>query len=367
MKKRYILIDSENVHNRLFEIIETSRKRDRILIFYTVHHSGKLEEYLKSSTKKSNIEFVECMSGDNALDLQLMGVLSYLIQRHPERGYVIYSKDKGYTTAVKHWQRMNVDVELISFIQPSVGTELFEFKVKKKHKKSKTSSERSPIPSPIQTAKTKSVIESKDSTDKKESPVISESLSIQTDNTEITSDANLENQVVSARSPATAVKNVIRRNPAKTDVAAPDTSQLPTTESHTHKMTNAEYIKEICKSVRSTDLALVNRVLILGFGTEKAKDVYAHFKKDEAYRTAMGKLYYPTKPMRLKSLIVTALRFNELDEGAADEICSIIDENGTDNLQSVYHSFIKRMPGNLGERQLIYKAVKPYLAVVDSL
>ena len=352
MKKRYILIDSENVHNRLFEIIETSRKHDRILIFYTVHHSGRLEEYLKSGTRKSNIEFVECMSGDNALDLQLMGVLSYLIQRHPERGYVIYSNDKGYTTAVKHWQRMNVDVELISFVQPTVGTELFEFKVKKKHKKSKTSSEHPQMPSPLQTAKTKND---------------TESTSAPTDNTETNSDVNPKAQGISAHPTGAAVKTVIRRNPAKTEPKVSDTPEPQATELHTHKMTNAEYIKEICKSVRSTDLALVNRVLILGFGTEKAKDVYAHFKKNEAYRTAMGKLYYPTKPMRLKSLIVTALRFNELDESAADEICSIINENGTDNLQSVYHSFIKRMPGNLGERQLIYKAVKPYLAVVDSL
>ncbi len=135
MKKRYFLVDSENIQNRFFEIMHNARKHDKIIVFYTEYHSGKLDEYMKSTTvDRDNVEFVECIAGENALDLQLMGVLAYLIQKHPRRGYIIYSNDKGYTAAVQHWQRLHIDVELVDFQEPMIisNTRAYEFIPKSK-------------------------------------------------------------------------------------------------------------------------------------------------------------------------------------------------------------------------------------------
>ena len=151
-----------------------------------------------------------------------------------------------------------------------------------------------------------------------------------------------------------------------------DNALIPTvynrdTEAALHKMSNAEYIIEMCKSVRSTDLALVNRVLTIGFGSENSKEIYAHFKTDSNYRQTMLKLYLPTKPQRLKTLMKTVLCFNDLEDTSAGEICAIINEKGTKNMQVVYRNFMKRMPGTLAERQNIYKVIKPYLSVITNL
>lgn len=345
MKKRYLLIDSENVQNRLFEIIENSRKRDNIVIFYTVHHSGRLEEYMHGKKFGVNVEFVECLAGKNALDLQLMGVLAYLIQQHPKREFVIYSNDKGYRTAVKHWQSKRVDVELISFDKPTVGAELFQFTgpitiespqpSKKKKKKNKNKN-----PQPVNTAE-------QNKTDVKAVTAV-ETVNIPA----------AENKPSSETVTTTVAEAPEQPKPIETESAEETTTP--------HIMTKGEYINQMCHCVQTSDFATMFRVLSLGLGDE-SKTVYNRFKKDEAYREEMSRLYYPTKPERLKTLMRTALRYNSLDENAADEICAILNEKGTSNMQQVYLSFIQRMPGTVGERQNIYKAVKPYFSVLENI
>lgn len=420
LKKRYILIDSENVQNRLFEIIEKSRKKDKIIIFYTVYHSGRLEEFLKTDHKKKNIEFVECMTGDNALDLQLMGVLAYLVQKHPRRGFVVYSNDKGYVAAVRHWQKLNVDVELVSFTEPAVAAFQFKPKPNPKNKKKKTAANNhnpyekntsKPTPPPKQLIKDEKTniknavnttvnLSEKKRVDRK--TVVTDALlassAPQKTNTQHTKEktkndpeaisvkeekkvvpdkakemkpeSDKETKIVSDKvnKAADEIKTEIetKNDNENKNVLIPTVSD-PETEAALHKMSNAEYIIEMCRSVRSTDLALVNRVLTIGFGSEDSKEIYAHFKTDSSYRQTMLKLYLPTKPQRLKSLMKTALRFNDLEDTPAGEICAIINEKGTKNMQVVYRDFMKRMPGTLAERQNIYKVVKPYLAVITNL
>ena len=514
LKKRFLLIDSENVQNRLFEIIEGSRKRDRIIIFYTVYHSGKLEEYLKEHKEKKNIEFVQCIAGNNALDLQLMGVLSYLIQKHPKKEFVVYSNDKGYKTLVKHWQSKNVDIELVNFLTPAVGEEAIEFRspitVETMQKKSRGRKSRVSLSSARSLSAPKTsekpeksvpaapekpstaVVESSalrrgSSSNKKNEAASAETLPqkpaaeekkqpVPTENTAVNDkpaapeekpqpravvDALLIgshndnkpgskprfNNVVAPRSEekepakpesptspviaeaapeAPAEKKPDRRRKQQTgSVSAPAEKPAPkkrgrkskaekeaeaaaalkpeeapagkTVSKPSPKKKNAEeksepserqeaekaaeqpkktenerpaedaFVKGICRSVRSTDLALINRVLTIGFGSESAKSFYVRFKSDPEYREEMGRLYNYSKPERVRLLLETALEYNRLDAAAAEIICRIIGNKGTENMQALYHSFIKEMPGNVAERQLIYKTVKPYLALLENL
>ena len=76
---------------------------------------------------------------------------------------------------------------------------------------------------------------------------------------------------------------------------------------------------------------------------------------------------YADKDKRVNTLIRAALRYNSMDAGVADEICRILDEKGTDNMQQVYLSFIQRMPGTVAERQAIYKVIKPYFSVLNNI
>lgn len=440
MKKRYLLIDSENIQNRMFEIIGTARKKDRIIIFYTLNHSGKLDDYLKTDQKRrENIEFVQCISGNNALDLQLLGVLSYLIQRHPDREYIIYSNDKGYRPAVKHWQGRNIEVEQISFLTPDIGYNSFEFrstitadyfeKAKKLKKKNtdKNNTEKNKNIQKTVSQKNQPVAKPQVKTTnapKQDAPQLTKPEKEMNQNsaapssqqqsankaTVITEQEKIQQNVIisqtenetPAKSSAVIVDAILRRSPRKEKLAAsgtpavnnvwakpeeknvseeqnnePDNIAPSNEEEQTitkaknknpeKEFTNEDFIRGMCSFVKLTDLPMVNRVLSMGFGTDGAKDSYARLKNDEQFRCEMNSLYLQDKSERLLSLFRTVLSFNQLDPSSAEIICSILEEKSTKNMQSVYHSFIKRMPGNVIDRQNIYKAVKPYLAIVESI
>ncbi len=115
MKKKYYLIDTENVGNRWSDYISKLKKGHVLVVFYTKHHSKLLEEcYLKQRYNKK-IRWVECAEGNNALDQQLMGVLSYLIADHPNAEYAVFSNDKDYTDAIKFWKQRGICVSRVGF------------------------------------------------------------------------------------------------------------------------------------------------------------------------------------------------------------------------------------------------------------
>ena len=56
---------------------------------------------------------MECAEENNALDQQLMGVLSYLIAAHPNAEYTVFSNDKGYTDATKFWKQRGICINRV--------------------------------------------------------------------------------------------------------------------------------------------------------------------------------------------------------------------------------------------------------------
>lgn len=115
MKKKYYLIDTENVGNRWSDYISKLKKGHVLVIFYTKNHSKLMEEcYLKQRYNKK-IRWVECAAGNNALDQQLMGVLSYLIAIHPKAEYAVFSNDKDYTDTIKFWEQRGISISRVGF------------------------------------------------------------------------------------------------------------------------------------------------------------------------------------------------------------------------------------------------------------
>ena len=115
MKRRYYLIDTENVGDRWIDLIPDLEGGDILVVFYTKNHSKLLGEcYLKQRYNKQ-IRWVECVVGYNALDQQLTGVLSYLIATHGEAGYAIYSNDKGYNSVIDFWKQRGLDIDMVGF------------------------------------------------------------------------------------------------------------------------------------------------------------------------------------------------------------------------------------------------------------
>ncbi len=121
------MIDTENVGDRWFDMPKKIRRKDRIITFYTEHHSKHLEEFLMKQVHNPKILWLECAAGNNALDYQLIGVLSYLVAKHPKASFCIYSNDKDYHSAVDFWKSRGI----------KISQKGFEIKNKKKAKKKK--------------------------------------------------------------------------------------------------------------------------------------------------------------------------------------------------------------------------------------
>lgn len=128
MSRKYYLIDTENVGNRWFDMPKKIRRKDRIITFYTEHHSKNLEEFLMKQVHNPKILWLECIAGNNALDYQLIGVLSYLIAKHPKASFCIYSNDKDYHATVDFWKSRGI----------KISQKGFEITKKKKQKKKKS-------------------------------------------------------------------------------------------------------------------------------------------------------------------------------------------------------------------------------------
>lgn len=90
------MIDTENVGDRWLEMLRKIHKKDRLVVFYTEHHTKHLEKLLVKQVHNPKALWLECAAGNNALDYQMIGVLSYLIAKHPKASFCIYSNEKDY-------------------------------------------------------------------------------------------------------------------------------------------------------------------------------------------------------------------------------------------------------------------------------
>lgn len=114
--------------DRWYKLIEKLGKRDRVISFYTQNHSKRMEECLFKQVHNHKVLWIECATGNNALDYQLIGVLSYLVAKHPKSSFCIYSNDKDYKNTVDFWRSHGVDISQKEF-------EIIQKKKSKKKKK----------------------------------------------------------------------------------------------------------------------------------------------------------------------------------------------------------------------------------------
>lgn len=119
MKKTYYLIDTENIGDKWIHLIDDISKDDMLIVFYSENHSRLLEETYLKQRYNTQIKWVECVTGPDALDYQLAGVLSYLITLDPGASYIICSNDKDYRNETGFWSERCIDVSRKGFPRAS--------------------------------------------------------------------------------------------------------------------------------------------------------------------------------------------------------------------------------------------------------
>ena len=114
MAKKFYLVDTENVGSVWVDLIPTMAKQDCLLLFYTVNSSGiSYEDLLKLAGQEQKYQMIQCFTGRNGLDFQLVSYLGYLIKSNAKAEYIIISNDIGYDAVVRFWNAKDISVSRV--------------------------------------------------------------------------------------------------------------------------------------------------------------------------------------------------------------------------------------------------------------
>lgn len=114
MAKKFYLVDTENVGSVWVDLIPTLGKQDCLLLFYTVNSSGiSYEDLLKLAGQEEKYEMIQCFTGRNGLDFQLVSYLGYLVKSNAKAEFVIISNDIGYDAVVRFWNAKDISVSRV--------------------------------------------------------------------------------------------------------------------------------------------------------------------------------------------------------------------------------------------------------------
>lgn len=104
MTKKVYLVDTENVNSTWKVLLPEITKNDRLILFYTLNSPhisyadmGFIIQY------PDRFELMECYTGNNGLDFQLVSYLGYLLKTAAKTKYIIVSNDTGYDSVIHFW------------------------------------------------------------------------------------------------------------------------------------------------------------------------------------------------------------------------------------------------------------------------
>lgn len=312
MKRRYYLIDSENVGDRWIDLIPDLESGDILVVFYTKNHSKLLGEcYLKQRYNKQ-IRWVECVVGNNALDQQLTGVLSYLIATHGEAGYAIYSNDKGYNSVIDFWKQRGLDIDMVGF-----DTE---------KKKDKDLKDKGTALAPSAGKKRKTA----------------------------------------AKADKRAANGLAADDPAeeRPKEALRTEEELSQRIRHLDELTEEQIILEIAKVVPTENMSGWYVVLVSLFGQEAGRAHYIRLKDDEERKRGLSHYLLPDVHKRNVHLIAMLYQHEHLDTAMAEVAYKIIKAHNRKNKKAIRADFDKQFGKKTTEQVQYYKVVKPILEIL---
>ena len=119
----FYLVDYENIHNDLDNLISNASKGDSIILFYSdTCKNISLDVISNFIMRNLKIDCFKVIIGTkNALDFQLASYLGYLVGENKKAAnYYIVSNDKGYDCLCEYWDSLGVSVGRICAQKPIV-------------------------------------------------------------------------------------------------------------------------------------------------------------------------------------------------------------------------------------------------------
>lgn len=342
------MIDTENVGDRWFELLQKIEKKDQVITFYTENHSNRLKEYLLTQVHNPKILWLECATGNNALDYQLIGVLAYLIAKHPKASFCIYSNDKDYRNTVDFWQNRGIDVRQKGF------AEVKQKKEKKKKGKSKQA-ERQKVGKDRLSEQKKAEKQKRTEPQKAGKDRPSEQKKAEKQRQTESQKAGKERQAEQkARGRAQSPVKGILSTPSRMSLQMPRRG----------KLTEEQYVREIAKSVPLSDLGGWYQTLTAMLGQEAGRNWYLRIKDDAELRDNLSRYYMNDVHDRGVNLVAAVLNLHDLDVSRAEEAYHIIQSHSRKNLKAMRADFDKRF----GKKppQKYFKVLRPIIRVIKA-
>ena len=109
----YYLVDYENIHNDLDNLINNTSNGDSIVLFYSETCKNISLDVISNFTSRNlKIDCFKVITGTkNALDFQLASYLGYLVGENKKAAnYYIVSNDKGFDCLCEYWESIGVSV-----------------------------------------------------------------------------------------------------------------------------------------------------------------------------------------------------------------------------------------------------------------
>lgn len=384
-KQRYFLIDTENVGDRWQEMLEKQKKRDNMIVFYTRNHSRSLEEFIVQHVHDPRFTWLECAAGNNALDYQLIGVLSYLITREAGSEYHIVSNDKDYEATIEFWKDRGIDIwqDGVDTAKPKAEkTEKQPEKTakpgKNRKKKKVKKMEVQPQNAVERTAeKTNAVVQAAEQTEPK--GIEKEAMeAVQTEAKAIEAEPN--GAVQAAPEPVEKVPKTVEAPVAES--AAPESAPEPVTTSEQPSKAqpatesallvnpnDAEavmrFIGELAETIPVANMQAWYHALVLGLGKEAGGLCYHRIKKDKAMTASLGEKLTGSLEERANRLIVLLTDSEKLEADEAQFIYESIQKHSKEQIRAVRPNLLRKFGKERGEN--CYRALRPVLRMLKEL
>lgn len=100
MKELHVLVDYENVHPTIEELLKLAPKLTDVWLFHGPGQTKRAEQ-LKAAHERVTL-VPHSGKGKNALDFHLSFYLGYVAAKHPEATLLVVANDKGYDSMLAH-------------------------------------------------------------------------------------------------------------------------------------------------------------------------------------------------------------------------------------------------------------------------
>lgn len=372
-KQRYFLIDTENVGDRWQEMLEKQKKRDNMIVFYTHNHSRSLEEFIVQHVHDPRFTWLECAAGNNALDYQLIGVLSYLITKQAGSEYHIVSNDKDYEATIEFWKDRGIDIwqDGVDTARPKAEkTEKQPEKTAKpgKNRKKKKVKKMEVLPQNVveRTAEKMNAM-AQAAAEQTEPKTIEEEPkeAVQTAPKPIEEESKagvqtvpelMEKKPESAADSATTSEQSDKAQPSDEMVLLvnPDDAEAV-----------MHFIGELAETIPVANMQAWYHALVLGLGKEAGGLCYRRIKKDKAMAASLGEKLTGSLEERANRLIVLLTDSEKLEVDEAQFIYESIQKHSKEQIRAVRPNLLRQFGKERGEN--CYRALRPVLRMLKEL